>query len=173
MRVSLTTLLIVSCCIGAGAAQATLIALETQPPLVNTSQVRVQFKGQEGTLEAKSKKPLVTIDFSPDGNTWYSGIGSFSLMMHVNSDDGTLRDNPFIEAITQPIAALNMIVTPGALDSNPCPVDFSKSWSKQGKGSGLVGIGERSTMGLPALRGAGPDPSSPPEPLAIWAVPSS
>ena len=90
MRVSLITLLIVWCYIGASTAQATLIGLEAKPPLAKISQVRVQYKGHAGTLEAKTKKLLVPIDFTPDGTNWYSGTAVLSLIMQLNSDDGTL-----------------------------------------------------------------------------------
>lgn len=90
MRVSLTTLLLVSCCVGASTARAALIGLETQSPEADVPQVKVQYKGHDGTFEAKSKAPKATMDFSPDGTNWYSGAGSFSMIMQLNSVDGTL-----------------------------------------------------------------------------------
>ncbi len=89
MRVSLTTLLIVSCCIGASTGRAALIGLEPQPPQVSIPQVKVHYKGKDATFEATSKKKK-PISFSPDGANWYSGAGSFTLIMQINSDDGTL-----------------------------------------------------------------------------------
>ena len=90
MRVSLTTLLVVSCCIGASTAQAGLIGIETEPPEADVPRVKVQYKGNDGTFEASSKQPQVKIDYSPDGSNWYTGAGTFSMIMQLNAVDGTL-----------------------------------------------------------------------------------
>lgn len=95
MRVSLTTLLVVSCCIGAGTARATLIGLEALPPQVNVPKVKVKYKvkhkADTGIFEAKTKgKKGKKMNYSPDGVNWFKGTGSFSLIMQINSDDGTL-----------------------------------------------------------------------------------
>lgn len=199
MRVLVTSLIV--CCI-VSAAQADLVGLEPEAPLLDVSDLHVKYKANDGTLNVWTT-PHTELSYSPDGVSWFTGTGSLSLTMEVNPDDGSLisgsmtmttdageegfpesttttadlsqfgydfdtgtldfqfvdavgeGDNPFIEAVTQPIAALNVIVTLGALDSNPWPLDFTKSWSNQGKGSASVGIPEPSTVALLALGALG------------------
>ncbi len=201
MRMLVTSLIV--CCVAVSAAQADLAGFEPEAPFLDTSELHVQYKANDGTLDMWTK-PNSDLSYSADGVNWFTGTGSLSLTMQVNPDDGSLisgsiefttgtgeagfpegttttaelsqfgydfntgeldfqfvnaigdpEDNPFIEAITAPIAALNMFVTLGALDSNPWPVDFSKSWSNQGAGGASVGIPEPSTMVLLALGAMG------------------